>query len=66
MKTLKEYIEEAKQKKVAIGHFNISTIEGLWAIVEAAKELNDKSLMAKGLWKVEMSLVGVGFPIGGF
>lgn len=40
MKTLKEYIEEAKQKKVAIGHFNISTIEGLWAIVEAAKELN--------------------------
>ncbi len=39
MKTLTEYITEAKVNKKAIGHFNISTIEALWAIYEAAKEL---------------------------
>jgi fructose-bisphosphate aldolase class II len=40
MKTLKEYIKEAKEKKIAIGHFNISNIEGLWAIFNAAKKFN--------------------------
>ncbi len=40
MKTLKEYIHEAGEKKVAIGHFNISNLEGLWGIFRAAKELN--------------------------
>lgn len=40
MKTLREYIEDAKQRKVAIGHFNISDIAGLKGIFEAAKELD--------------------------
>lgn len=40
MKTFKEYINEAAEKKVAIGHFNISNIEGLWGIFRAAKDLN--------------------------
>ncbi|MBU4480236.1 class II fructose-bisphosphate aldolase [Patescibacteria group bacterium] len=40
MKTLKQIIQEAEEKKVAIGHFNISNIEGLWAIFNSAKELN--------------------------
>jgi len=40
MKTFKEYINEAAEKKVAIGHFNISNIEGLWGIFRAAKELD--------------------------
>ena len=39
MITLREAIETAEKRKVAIGHFNISTIEALWAIAEAAKEL---------------------------
>lgn len=40
MKTLREYVSEALEKKVAIGHFNISNVEGFWAVVRAAKELS--------------------------
>ena len=40
MKTLKEYILEAEERKVALGHFNISNIEGFWAVVNAAKKLS--------------------------
>lgn len=43
MKTLKEVILEADQNKVAIGHFNISDTEGLWAIFRAAKDLSASS-----------------------
>ena len=39
MKTLREYIKEAEEKKVAIGHFNISNIEALHGIYNAAKKL---------------------------
>lgn len=40
MKTLRECIEDAEEKKVAIGHFNISNLEALHAIYGAAKKLN--------------------------
>ena len=40
MKTLREYINEAHENKVAIGHFNISNLEGLHGIYNAAKKLN--------------------------
>lgn len=40
MKTLKEYILEAEKKGIAIGHFNISNLETLRGIFEAAKKLN--------------------------
>jgi fructose-bisphosphate aldolase class II len=40
MKTLREYIKEAEENKVAIGHFNISNLEGLHGIYNAAKKLN--------------------------
>lgn len=40
MKTLREYIKEAEDKKVAIGHFNISNIEALHGIYNAAKKLS--------------------------
>jgi len=40
MKTLKEYIKEAEEKKVAIGHFNISNIEALHGIYNSARKLN--------------------------
>lgn len=40
MKTLREYIKEAEEKKVAIGHFNVSNIEALHGIYNAAKKLS--------------------------
>lgn len=40
MKTLREYIKEAGEKGIAIGHFNISNIEALHGIYNAAKKLN--------------------------
>jgi fructose-bisphosphate aldolase class II len=40
MKTLREYIKEAEINKVAIGHFNISNIEALHGIYNAAQKLN--------------------------
>ena len=40
MKTLREYIKDADEQGVAIGHFNISNLEGLHGIYNAAKKLN--------------------------
>lgn len=40
MKTLREYITDADQKGVAIGHFNISNLEALHGIFNAARTLN--------------------------
>lgn len=40
MKTLREYIKEAGDNGVAIGHFNISNLEALHGIYNAAKKLN--------------------------
>jgi len=39
MNTLKEYLVQARAEKKAIGHFNFSNIEGLYAIARAAKTL---------------------------
>lgn len=39
MKTLKEYISEAEKNHTAIGHFNISTMDALWGIAIAAKNV---------------------------
>src|SRR5689334_2857435 len=40
MLKLKEYIADAKQKGVAIGHFNVSNMEAVWGIFNAAKKLD--------------------------
>ncbi|OGM95011.1 tagatose-bisphosphate aldolase [Candidatus Wolfebacteria bacterium RIFOXYD12_FULL_48_21] len=56
MKTLREYIEDAKLRKVAIGHFNISDLAGLKGIFEAAKELNLPIII--GLSEGERDFVG--------
>ena len=40
MKTLRQYIKEAGENGVAVGHFNISNIEALHGIYNAAKKLN--------------------------
>lgn len=39
MKSLREYIKEAKSQKKAIGHFNVSNLDAIHGIVEAAEEL---------------------------
>lgn len=56
MKTLREYIKEAEEKKVAIGHFNISNLEALHAIYNAAKSLNTPVII--GLSEGEEEFVG--------
>ncbi len=40
MKTLREYIHDADAQGVAIGHFNISNLEALHGIFNAARSLN--------------------------
>ncbi len=56
MKTLREYIIEAGENGVAIGHFNISNLEGLHGIYAAAKKLNLPVII--GLSEGEEKFVG--------
>jgi fructose-bisphosphate aldolase class II len=57
MKTLLEYIREAEEKKVAIGHFNVSDSEGFKAVVDSAKELGVPVII--GVSENERSFLGV-------
>lgn len=57
MKTLKQCITEAQGNKVAIGHFNISNLEGLWGIFKAAQGLNVPVII--GVSEGERDFVGV-------
>jgi len=57
MKTLREYIAEARKNNIAIGHFNICTLDGVWAVVEAAKSLNVPVII--GVSEGERDYVGV-------
>ena len=56
MKTLRECVKEAYEKKVAIGHFNISNLEGLHGVYNAAKKLNVPIII--GLSEGEEDFVG--------
>lgn len=55
--SLREVIATAEQKHIAVGHFNISNLEGLWAIFRAAKSLNLPVVI--GLSEGERDFVGV-------
>ena len=57
MKTLIEYIKEAEANKVAVGHFNISNMEGFNAVVGAAKKLNLPVII--GVSEGERDFVGI-------
>lgn len=57
MKTYREYIVEAAEKKVAIGHFNIANSEALMAVYNAAKELNVPVIV--GLSEGERDFFGI-------
>lgn len=56
MKTLREVIQEASNNKTAIGHFNISNLEGLHAVYNSAKKLNVPIII--GLSEGEEDFVG--------
>jgi len=57
MKTLREVIAEAEEKKIAIGHFNISDSTQLWGIFNAAKNLNVPVII--GTSEGERDFIGV-------
>lgn len=57
MKSLRQHIAEAKENHVAIGHFNVSTLDGIWAVADAAKELNLPVII--GVSEGERDYVGV-------
>jgi fructose-bisphosphate aldolase class II len=57
MKSLREYIGEAKKAKKAIGHFNFSNIEGLWAIAHAAQAVGVPVIV--GVSEGEQDAVGL-------
>lgn len=54
---MREYIKEAEEKKVAIGHFNISDIVGFWAVTNASKKLNLPIII--GVSESERDFVGI-------
>ncbi len=57
MKKLREVIKEVEEKKVAIGHFNISDTEALWAIFRAAQKLNVPVII--GVTEGERDFIGI-------
>jgi fructose-bisphosphate aldolase class II len=57
MKTLKEYILDAAQQKIAVGHFNISDLAALYGIFGAAKDLGLPVII--GVSEGEREFVGV-------
>ncbi len=56
MKTLRECVQEAQEKNIAIGHFNVSNLEAVWAIFRAAKELDQPVII--GVSEGERKFVG--------
>lgn len=56
-KSLKEYIDQAVEEGVAIGHFNVSDSEGYKAVVESAEELGVPVIV--GVSESERSFLGV-------
>jgi fructose-bisphosphate aldolase class II len=57
MNSLRECISEAGRKKVAIGHFNVSNLEALYGIFNAARALSVPVII--GVSEGERSFVGV-------
>lgn len=57
MKTLKECLLDAEERKVAIGHFNVSDSEGFNAVTDVARELDVPVII--GVSEKERSFLGV-------
>src|SRR5277367_2912446 len=57
MKTLREVLEDARSRGVAVGHFNFSDLAALKAIVDSARELGLPVLV--GVSEGEREFIGV-------
>jgi fructose-bisphosphate aldolase class II len=57
MRSLREYVSEAIKSGIAIGHFNVSTIDGIWAVADAAAELKVPVII--GVSEGERDYIGV-------
>lgn len=57
MLNLIDQIKNSEEKKVAIGHFNISNLEGFWAVANAAKALELPVII--GVSEGERDFIGV-------
>jgi len=57
MHNLYNYLDKVKEEKKAIGHFNISNLEALWAIFEAARDLDQPVII--GVSEGERKFVGI-------
>ncbi|MFA6601910.1 MAG: class II fructose-bisphosphate aldolase [Candidatus Paceibacterota bacterium] len=57
MPTLREHIAHARANHKAIGHFNVSTMDGLWAVADAAQEMQVPVIV--GLSEGERDYFGV-------
>ncbi|OHA23896.1 MAG: hypothetical protein A3B11_02040 [Candidatus Taylorbacteria bacterium RIFCSPLOWO2_01_FULL_44_26] len=57
MFSLRQHIAEAVANKTAIGHFNVSTLDGIWAVADAGQKNNQPIIV--GLSEGERDYVGV-------
>lgn len=57
MDTLRSHIAAAREKRTAIGHFNVSTLDGVFAVADAAKALGVPVLV--GVSEGERDYTGV-------
>jgi fructose-bisphosphate aldolase class II len=57
MQTLKQYIKEADEKHSVVGHFNMSNLEGMWAIFRVAKKMGVPVIL--GTSEKEREFMGV-------
>lgn len=57
MKSFRQVIKEVEEKHNALGHFNISNIEGLWGVFRAAKTLDLPVVI--GVSEGERDFIGV-------
>ena len=57
MNSLHEYILDAAKRGIAVGHFNVSTLDGIWAVADAAQSLNVPVII--GISEGERDYVGV-------
>lgn len=58
MKTLREVLQDAEKRRVAVGHFNFSELTVLKAVGETARELD--TAVVVGVSESEREFVGVG------
>ncbi len=57
MNSLHEYIIDAAKRGIAVGHFNVSTLDGIWAVADAAQGLGVPVII--GISEGERDYVGV-------